>query len=198
MVSKLGLAVAENYFRAIDEGADEITIKSLRKHFESIRSGIGAEKTPSQYGAFPSDPYAHTPENAGVKQPGMTGQVKEDVLARFAEVGAHFENGCVRFRLNLFDRNELLDDKTEFSLYDIAGNLQTISVPASGFGFTLCQVPVIYQFGDRETVTIEYADGNTRTIDGLQLDLDTSHQLFSRSGKIKTIVCESETFSRAQ
>ena len=198
MVSKLGLAVVENYFRAIDEDADEITIKSLRKLFGSIQSGIGAEKTPSQYGAFPSDPYSHTPENAGVKQPGMTGQVKEDVLTRFAEIGAHFENGCVRFRLNLFDRDELLDEQAILSLYDIDGKLQTIPVPASGFGFTLCQVPVIYQFGDRETVTIEFADGSKRTIDGLQLDLDTSRQLFLRSGKIKSIVCESETFSRAQ
>ncbi len=128
----------------------------------------------------------------------MTGQVKEDVLARFAEVGAHFENGCVRFRLNLFDREELLDQETEFSLYDVAGELQTVQIPANGFGFTLCQVPVIYQLGDRETVKIQFADGNTQTFDGLQLDLETSRQLFSRSGKIKAIVCESETFSPAQ
>ncbi|MBT8114440.1 MAG: hypothetical protein KJP04_03625, partial [Arenicella sp.] len=78
MVSKLGLAVSENIFWAATNDAAANTIDSLRDQFAFIRDGIGAEKSPQDYGAFPSDPYSHTPENAGVKQPGMTGQVKED------------------------------------------------------------------------------------------------------------------------
>ena len=39
---------------------------------------FGKVKTVRSYGAFPSDPYSHTPAHAGAQQPGMTGQVKED------------------------------------------------------------------------------------------------------------------------
>ena len=49
--------------------------------------GIGAHKSPVNYGAFPSDPYSHTPAGKGAQQPGMTGQVKEDILSRFGELG---------------------------------------------------------------------------------------------------------------
>ena len=37
----------------------------------------------------------------------MTGQVKEDILTRFAENGVYIEDGCLCFRLELFDRSEL-------------------------------------------------------------------------------------------
>ena len=45
------------------------------------------------YGAFPTDPYSHTPAGKGAQQPGMTGQVKEDVISRFGELGVEVKNG---------------------------------------------------------------------------------------------------------
>ncbi|HAD59808.1 MAG TPA: hypothetical protein DCG12_11240, partial [Planctomycetaceae bacterium] len=121
MVSKLALAVVENFFRAVDEDETPETIERLRDHFQAVRAGIGAEKTPEEYGAFPSDPYSHTPENSGVKQPGMTGQVKEDLLSRFAEIGAHVNDGTLRFRFELFDTDELLTEARDFTYYNVAG-----------------------------------------------------------------------------
>ena len=189
MVSKLGLAVSENYFWALEDGAPQETIESLRSHFQSIRRGIGAEKSPAEYGAFPSDPYSHTPENAGVKQPGMTGQVKEDILARYSEIGVHIENGCLCFRLELFDRNELLNETSELTFCDLMGELRTICVPHKGFGFTLCQVPITYQPGDTNTIRVQFAHGEQLAIEGLRIDEATSRQLFSRSGKIEKVEC---------
>ena len=52
-----------------------------------VREGIGFNKTPAEYGAFPTDPYSHTPGHGGAQQPGMTGQVKEEILSRFGELG---------------------------------------------------------------------------------------------------------------
>lgn len=189
MVSKLGLAVAENYFLAIETGASENDVRSLEAHYQAIRRGIGAEKSPSEYGAFPSDPYSHTPENAGVKQPGMTGQVKEDLLARFAELGVHIEGGCLGFRLELFDRSELLDQDGEFTFFDLQGQEATVPVPAKGFGFTLFQVPFIYQPGDEDRITVCFQTGDPLVIEGLQIDRETSGMLFARSGTIKRITC---------
>ena len=62
-----------------------------------INEGIGVHKSPSLYGAFPTDPYSHTPANKGAQQPGMTGQVKEDVISRFGEMGINIRQGKISF-----------------------------------------------------------------------------------------------------
>lgn len=196
MVSKLGLAVSENLFAAIKSNAFAATISSLQTHLDAIRDGIGCEKSPPDYGAFPSDPYSHTPENAGVKQPGMTGQVKEDLLARFAEVGVHIEKGRLSFRLDLFDRNELLTEPGELEFYDLNGDLVTIPIPESGFGLTLCQVPIIYQVGESDSIVVHSASGETKEFAGVELDDSTSQQIFSRSGTIHKIECRFETLNK--
>ncbi|HBQ60196.1 MAG TPA: hypothetical protein DD671_11400, partial [Balneolaceae bacterium] len=54
-------------------------------------------KDPEVYGAFPTDPYSHTPQHRGAQQPGMTGQVKEDILVRFAQLGLRVEDGILSF-----------------------------------------------------------------------------------------------------
>ena len=64
-----------------------LTGRRLGQLYYRVREGIGFNKTPAEYGAFPTDPYSHTPKHAGAKQPGMTGQVKEEVLCRFGELG---------------------------------------------------------------------------------------------------------------
>ncbi len=190
MVSKLGIAVVENFYAAIEKGEPKEIVESLRSHFHAVRDGIGAEKSPENYGAFPTDPYSHTPENAGVKQPGMTGQVKEDILSRFAEVGVHIEDGCLHFRMNLFDRQELIDQATEFEYYDVAGQVQKINVPENGFAYTIFQVPVIYSAGDFDSITVKTADGKEQSFKGKSLDLATSRQLFARTGEIKSVHCK--------
>ncbi|MEP3480028.1 MAG: hypothetical protein ABJZ55_12330 [Fuerstiella sp.] len=184
MVSKLALAVSENFFWAVDAGAAESTTSALRDHWDEIRAGIGAEKSPLQYGAFPSDPYSHTPENAGVKQPGMTGQVKEDILSRFAEIGVHIEAGCLCFRMDLFDHEELLEEDSSLTFFNLHGVQQTVSIPAKGFGFTLFQVPVVYQAGETDKIEVEFFDGESRIFQGLCLDAEISGELFSRKGQI--------------
>jgi len=189
MISKLGLAASENFFRAVDAGDRAETQEALRSHYRSIKRGIGAEKSPREYGGFPSDPYSHTPENAGVKQPGMTGQVKEDILTRFSEIGVHFDDGCVHFRLDLFDRTELLVEPGELAFYDRNGKLQSVEVPAGGFAFTLFQIPFIYQPGESDTIEVHSRNGNPILIEGMRIDSETSRLLFSRSGNLEKVTC---------
>lgn len=195
MVSKLGLAVSEHFFDAVEAGEPSETVEALRSHLIEIRNGIGAEKTPDEYGAFPSDPYSHTPENAGVRQPGMTGQVKEDVLARFAEIGIQIEYGCLCFRLELFDRAELVMDDSGFTFCDLAGKVRTIQVPQGGFGFTLFQVPFVYQPGKEDLIRVQFTDGKYQEFHGLQIDEATSRQLFSRSGNVMKVECQFKALS---
>ena len=81
MVSKLQLAVYEVTNKAIISNSDEKVIGQLFDHYFEINEGIGVNKSPDLYGAFPTDPYSHTPFGRGAQQPGMTGQVKEDIIS---------------------------------------------------------------------------------------------------------------------
>ena len=76
-------------------------------------AGIGVHKSPSLYGAFPTDPYSHTPGGKGAQQPGMTGQVKEDILSRIGELGAIVSKGVLSFSPGLLRGREFQADASK-------------------------------------------------------------------------------------
>ena len=94
MVSKLLVAVGEIIEDNIAT-ASEQTIEELYAQYLLIRQGIGSHKSPEQYGSFPFDAYSHTPSMAGVQQPGLTGQVKEDIISRWFELGISVRDGQI-------------------------------------------------------------------------------------------------------
>jgi hypothetical protein len=189
MVSKLLLAVQENYFAALDQGAGKATCHRLGELYYRVREGIGFNKTPAEYGAFPTDPYSHTPKHSGAKQPGMTGQVKEEVLSRFGELGVRVDEGAVRFQPALLRTREFVNEARKFRFLDVDGNWQEADVPAAGLAFTWCQVPVIYELHDDSIpgLTIGWIDGNEHTLTDLALSTEVSTELFQRSGRIRQL-----------
>jgi hypothetical protein len=72
-----------------------------------VRDGLGYRKSAADWGAFPADPYSHTPGEGGAQQPGMTGQVKEEILTRWGELGLRMRRGRVHFDPVLLDAAEL-------------------------------------------------------------------------------------------
>jgi hypothetical protein len=189
MVSKLLLAVQENYFDALDRGDDSLTCQRLGKLYYRVRRGLGFNKSPSEYGAFPTDPYSHTPKHSGAQQPGMTGSVKEEVLSRFGELGVRVSNGKVHFQPALLRAREFASATSTLRYLDISGNWQEVSIPSRGLAFTWCQVPIIYELRDAVTPTLTITNdaGETRTQSQLELPADESNELFTRSGRIREI-----------
>jgi hypothetical protein len=108
MVAKLLLAVQERVFEASDDNAPELP--ALLAYYRRVRNGLGYKKTVAEYGAFPADPYSHTPSQGGAQQPGMTGQVKEEIITRWGELGIRFETGLIRFDPVLLDPREIPTD----------------------------------------------------------------------------------------
>ena len=189
MVTKLLLAVMENFFAALDQGAEKATIHRLGQLYYRVREGIGFNKTPAEYGAFPTDPYSHTPKHAGARQPGMTGQVKEEILCRFAELGVRVNDGTVHFQPNLLRAREFMATSRETGFMDVDGKWQTIAVPINGLVFTWCQVPIIYTLDDsaEALVTVTCDDGTKHTSKTMALSPELSEALFQRSGRIRQI-----------
>jgi hypothetical protein len=182
MVSKLLLAVQESCLTAA--AGDDPAFADLAAWYYDVRAGIGFNKAPDVYGAFPTDPYSHTPGYAGAKQPGMTGQVKEEIITRLGELGVSVVAGRVHFDPVLLRRSEFLRAPETFAYYDVEGQRHTIELDAETLGFTYCQVPVVYRLAAEPQVILHLADGTLRHVDGLVMDEGASREIFRRSGAI--------------
>jgi len=190
MVSKLLLAVQETFFRAVESGAPKPVVKGLADAYYDIRAGIGDYKSPDVYGAFPMDPYSHTPGQGGARQPGLTGQVKEDVICRFGELGVAVKGGEIYFRPSLLRRGEFLTGRAEFNYYDVTGRKQRLHLRPGELGFTCCQVPVVYRLAQKDSLTVVLVNGAKQDAEPLRLDGATSREIFERTGKVVRIeVC---------
>ncbi len=147
MVAKLLLAVQERVFGASDQGASELA--ALCSYYRRVREGLGYRKDPASYGAFPTDPYSHTPGEGGAQQPGMTGQVKEEILTRWGELGLRVRAGRIHFDPVLLDEREL--------------------PPGGALRFTWARIPYVYRRGTSTSLRVLDAQG-WRDCSGLSFD----------------------------
>ncbi len=187
MVSKLLLAVQECCIKAIDDKESDEVIGRLLEHYYEINEGIGVHKSPELYGAFPTDPYSHTPGGKGAQQPGMTGQVKEDILSRFGELGIQVNDGEIRFAPVLLQKQEFLKNEELFRYLAIDTSSKEILLKKNSLCFTYCQVPIIYQLGDKEQIEVVFNQGDSQYINALGLGKEFSTMLFQRTGQIDCI-----------
>ncbi|MHB0756179.1 hypothetical protein [Polaribacter sp. M15] len=187
MVSKLLLAVQENCLLAINQKENEAIIGRLLDHYYEINAGVGVHKSPELYGAFPTDAYSHTPATKGAQQPGMTGQVKEDLLSRFGELGIFVKKGSIVFNPRLLKDVEFLNNAQTFNYVDVEGNTKSLNIGINELCFTYCQVPIIYSKSDIEYVEVVYNNDKNEGFSQLSLNKETSTKLFNRTNEINHI-----------
>jgi hypothetical protein len=187
MVSKLQLAVCECCISAADSAVSHEITGQLLAHYYEINEGIGVHKSPSVYGAFPTDPYSHTPSGKGAQQPGMTGQVKEDILSRWGELGVFVNNGQLYFNPCLLRKSEFLQECAVFEYVDITGAHNTLPLEKGSLCFTYCQIPIVYYLAMENSLTIRHKNGNSKKLDTLWLDPQDSREIFGRTGNIERI-----------
>jgi len=174
MVSKLLLVAGENIKYAEASQANPEIMSRLKQHYFEIKAGIGAHKSPQDYGSFPFDPYSHTPMMAGVQQPGMTGQVKEDIINRFFELGVQIENGCISIKPTILNPKEFIQASSENKYPHLS--------------FSYCSVLVVYQIDGNKGMELIYKDGTTERSAGYSLNLTQSNSVFGRDIRINKII----------
>jgi hypothetical protein len=189
MVSKLLLAVAEFLDDAREQGAAAADLQRLSGHFHDIKAGLGPYKSPAEYGAIPLDPYSHTPGFSGAQQPGMTGQVKEDILSRLRELGVVTKAGIVSFAPYLLKRDEFPGQSTSCEFVSGSGD-RRVDLDAGSLAFSLCGTPVIYRTAQDSAVHVFAEDGEHAVLDGTSLGAAWSGSLFNRDKQISTIVVD--------
>jgi hypothetical protein len=184
MVTKLLLAVQGCHRRATDPAATA----ALADIYDEIRGGLNFRKTAEVYGAFPTDPYSHTPRHRGAQQPGMTGQVKEQILSRLGELGVEVSGGRLGFRPRLLHAAEFAAEGFDFDWLDVSGAERRVELPAGCLAFTLCQVAVCYRLGDAPSIEIEKGDGRTDFVPGDELSAAASRSIFERTGACSRLI----------
>lgn len=184
MVSKLHLAVQEVVLKSINDKENADIIATLFNQFKEIGAGIGVHKSPEVYGAFPTDPYSHTPQHKGAQQPGMTGQVKEDILIRIGELGVKISNSKLHFQPTILIQNELLEESREVTFITISGTENTLMLEKGSLAFTVCQVPVIYHKAPFNQIEVLYDNRNKEVLETLELNSRISQKIFQRTGEI--------------
>ena len=188
MVAKLLLAVQEIALRSARRGESPEDFQRLAALYERIRAGLGYEKGPLEYGAFPTDPYSHTPGHAGAQQPGMTGQVKEEILTRLGELGVEIEDGRVSFRPVLLQAAEFLRHERTHRVLDVDGAELELALEPGQFGFSLCQIPIVYEASQSGAwIRVHDRNGAGHTRPGCELDDEESRALLRREGRIARI-----------
>lgn len=187
MVAKLLLAVMELRQQSILAGADAKLVAGLDEAYMRIQEGIGYRKSPEDWGAFPFDPYSHTPKHAKAQQPGMTGQVKEELLTRMGEMGIAVDKGRIIALPVGFLRDEFLGEAGEFAYRDVDFKPRKIGLNSGELACTVCQTPFIRQKGASAIhMRAELSNGDSLSFDGA-LDERLSASIFARTGLVRAV-----------
>jgi hypothetical protein len=188
MVSKLLLAAQENWLAASEQGLEAAA--DLESCYYDVRAGIGFNKTPEEYGAFPTDPYSHTPETGIARQPGMTGQVKEELITRFGELGLQWHQGTLVIKPGLLRATEFLKEAQQFSYLGVDAQWNSLSLVEGSLAFTMAQVPFVYRrvAADQPlVVSIELTSGERLDVAGSTLPAEIVEQITQRNGAVKRV-----------
>ncbi|MFK8022910.1 MAG: hypothetical protein AB8G26_03005 [Ilumatobacter sp.] len=166
MVAKLLLAVQEEVWSALDRDEPTSVIVRLTESYRRLRDGFGFRMSPALFGAFPTDCYSHSPAHSGAQQPGMTGQVKEEILTRFGELGLRVHAGRIRLTPTLLPIDEVL---------------------GSGVAsFTFCGVTMSIERAATDRAVVITGDGEY-VVESLELPAETSAEVFSRRGTVTAV-----------
>ena len=117
----------------------------------------------------------------------MTGQVKEDIISRFGELGLRINAGTLSIDPALLKTDEFLQSPQTFDYYNVKGEESNLMVEANCLAFTYCQVPVIYRKAEANKITVSSTDNTQKHFDGLSLDTATTQALFDRVNRIEKI-----------
>ena len=182
MVSKLRLAAFEVTQDAVAQQESSEVVGRLFDHYFEINAGIGAHKSPELYGAFPTDPYSHTP--GGKRRPAArhdrTGQ--GGPALPLWRIGRSRVGGQLHFDRALMHAEEFLSAPASFEYVDVQGPGRRSTCPQPG----LHPVPSARGAPPRGQPSIEVtlADGRTERVDGLEFDLEWSQKIFRRTHEV--------------
>ena len=121
----------------------------------------------------------------------MTGQVKEEIITRFAELGLYVIDGRLLFDSFLVEDEEYCSEPHTLRYVDVGGASREMHVPAGSYGFTFCQTPILVSAsgasGTEGGLRVHRAHGKTEDIDFPWCPAEVSRAIFAKSGEITRV-----------
>ena len=118
----------------------------------------------------------------------MTGQVKEDILSRFGELGVYVKEGRIMFNPRLLRIGEFLKTPKTFKYTHINKEVKEIELEKDSLCFTYCQIPIIYKLSDKENLKVVFDEDTILEYEELTLDSQSSKKVFKRTEEIDRII----------
>ena len=119
----------------------------------------------------------------------MTGQVKEDIITRFRELGVRVDHGEVTFEPVILRLREFITN-TETWRFSAGREEQLLQLEEGSLAFTLCGVPVVYRLSCDAQITVFADDSRPEVIHGSKLSTAWSQSLFERENRISKIIVD--------
>ncbi len=120
----------------------------------------------------------------------MTGQVKEDILSRFGELGVFVSGSRLIFNPRLLRKEEFIEGPGVFGYVDVHAEKQQIPLEPGSLCFTYCQVPILYTLSGHNGLEVVLQDGTSTRFEALELDARVSEQVFARTGEVRRIIVQ--------
>jgi hypothetical protein len=117
----------------------------------------------------------------------MTGQVKEEIITRWAELGLVIREGQICFSPVLLRRHEFLSHPEAFEYVDVSGDRQTVWLEQGSLAFTKCQTVFVVHMSEDERLVVRFSDGTERSLRRDSLGPELSSQIFMRTGKVARV-----------
>jgi hypothetical protein len=97
------------------------------------------------------------------------------------------KNGKLHFQPTFLKKSEFLSNDTEVTFAMVDGSKKVIMLAKDSLAFTTCQVPVIYKINSTNNIVLNYKNGETKTIDSLELNEVESKKIVQRTNEISVI-----------
>jgi hypothetical protein len=117
----------------------------------------------------------------------MTGQVKEDIISRFGELGISVQEGKIVFNPGLLRKSEFIMTSDNFEYISIQNRIESISLQADNLAFTFCQVPFVYHISEKNKIIVTNTNGSSSESEGLTINEYSSKEIFERTSSIKQV-----------
>ena len=124
-----------------------------------------------------------------MQQPGMTGQVKEDIITRLRELGVRVREGVVSFDPYLLSRDQFTSESRDWGILP-GGREQLGALQAGCLAFSLCGTPVIYRLAETASIHVHMGSLDVETINGLRLGRSLSQSLFQRDNRVEKLIVD--------
>ena len=118
----------------------------------------------------------------------MTGQVKEDIISRYGELGVFVNDGKLLFKPSMLRIDEFINTAQIFNYIDVNSEANQIELTEQSLAFTYCQIPIVYKIADQNSLKVIYKDNKIEHFNGLTLDAKSSTKIFERSGEVIQLI----------